>query len=124
VNPSHASGSIEDHRQASSLATSLSTYVATATLALLGAQAVIATFVVDKRTHLLAFYVVSGFAAAALILSIIFGGLGAYELISAGRSGDWRISTRHRKFNVQSLLALIGALLVVLSAFLGDAKPG
>jgi hypothetical protein len=123
VTSSPPSGSVEDKRQDSSLVTSLSTYVATTTLAVLGAQAVIVTFVVDKRTHLIAFYVVNALGTTALIVSIIVGGLGAYELIRAGRVGEWRISTRHQKFNWQSLLALGGAVLVVVSAFLATRNP-
>lgn len=69
------------------------------------------------------FYVVSALGTVALITSIILGGLGAYELIRAGRIGDWRISTKHHKFNWQSLLALAGAVLLVVSAFLGHPKP-
>jgi hypothetical protein len=116
-------GTIDDRRAASSLVTTLSSYVITAALAVLGAQAVLATFVIDRREHLTSFYVVGGFGTAALVGSIIIGGAGVYEIISAGARGDWRITTRGGKFNIQAWLALIGTILVIASAFLGDAKP-
>jgi hypothetical protein len=112
----------EDPRTAASLVTTLSGLVITATLAVIGAQAVIATFVIDRRDNLTAFYVVSGVGLLALVLSVIVGGKGIYEIIEGGAGGDWKISTKRRKFEIQSLLALGGAMLVVASAFLGDPK--
>lgn len=112
----------EDARAASSLVTTLSGFVITAALAVLGAQAVVATFVIDRREHLTAFYAVSAVGAAALVLSIIFGGLGIDEIVVAGASGNWKYRTNGGKFNIQSILALVGAILVMASAFLGDTK--
>jgi hypothetical protein len=117
------SGTIDDRRAASGLVTTLSSYVITAALAVLGAQAVLATFVIDRREHLMSFYIVGACGTVALILSILFGGAGVYEIIRAGARGDWKVTTRHGKFNIQSWLALIGTVLVIASAFLGDAKP-
>jgi hypothetical protein len=120
---SDGGGTIDDRRAASSLVTTLSSYVITAALAVLGAQAVLATFVIDRREHLTSFYVVGGCGCAALILSIIVGGAGVYEIIAAGARGDWKVTTRGGKFNIQVWLALLGTLLVIASAFLGDPKP-
>lgn len=120
---SDGGGTADDRRTASGLVTTLSSYVITAALAVLGAQAVLATFVIDRREHLTAFYVVSGCGTAALVLSILVGGAGIYEIISAGARGEWKVMTRRRKFNTQVWLALIGTILVVASAFLGDTKP-
>jgi hypothetical protein len=120
---SHGGGTVDDRRAASSLVTTLSSYVITAALAVLGAQAVLTTFVVDKREHLTWFYRVGGLGTVALVGSIIIGGSGVYEIIGAGARGDWKITTRYRKFNLQSWLALLGTILVIASAFLGDAKP-
>jgi hypothetical protein len=116
-------GTADDRRAASALVTTLSSYIITAALAVLGAQAVLTTFVIDKREHLTAFYIVGGCGATALVLSIIAGGAGTYEIITAGARGDWKVTTRGGKFNIQAVLALIGTILVVASAFLGDAKP-
>jgi hypothetical protein len=116
-------GTLDDRRAASSLVTTLSGYIMTAALAVLGAQAVLATFVTDKREHLTSFYVVGGFGTAALVGSVIVGGMGVGEIIGAGARGDWKIKTRGSKFNIQAYLALIGTILVIASAFLGDSKP-
>jgi hypothetical protein len=112
----------EDRRAASSLATTLSSYVITAALAVLGAQAVIVTFVIDKRRGLSSFYAVGGAGTACLVLSIILGGRGIWEIIQAGSGGNWEISPRNQKFNWQAILALAGTLLVVASALLGQPK--
>lgn len=113
----------EDRREASSLATTLSSYVITAALAVLGAQAVITTFVMDKREGLTWFYVISGLGAACLIGSVILGGRGIWEIVGNGFEGNWDINPRNQKFNVQALLALAGTIFVVASAFLGHPKP-
>jgi hypothetical protein len=112
----------EDRRAASNLVISLSSYVMSAGLAVLGAQAVVATFVVDKRDDLDVFYVVSVAATTCLVLSIIIGGRGMYEIIGKGAKGDWRIRTERGHFNKQALLVLVGTIFVVLSAFLGHTK--
>jgi hypothetical protein len=116
-------GSIEYRRTASGLVTTLSGYVITAALAILGAQAVVATFVIDRRQHLTGFYVVSASGTALLIGSVLLGGAGMDEIVRAGANGNWKIRTRYGKFNWQALLALAGTVLVVVSAFLGDPKP-
>jgi nitrogen fixation/metabolism regulation signal transduction histidine kinase len=117
-----SSPSKDDLRAASGLVVSLSSYVMTATLAVLGAQAVVATFVIDKRKDLTAFYIVSVAGTLVLILSIILGGQGMDEIIKSGARGAWKVRTSGRKFNLQSILALLGAILVVISAFLGNVK--
>jgi len=67
--------------------------------------------------------VVTGAGTLALVSSIVFGGLGIYEIALAGARGQWKVETRYGKFNLQSILALLGTVLVVVSAFLGNAKP-
>jgi hypothetical protein len=116
-------GKAEDRRAAANLVTTLSSYIITASLAILGAQAVLTTFVLDNREHLGGYYVVGGLGTCALVGSILVGGAAIYEIISAGFVGDWRITTRGRSFNTQALLALLGVILVIVSAFLGDTKP-
>jgi hypothetical protein len=113
----------EDQRTASGFVVTLSGYVMTAALAVLGAQAVVATFAMDRREHLGFFYAASALGAAALVSSIVVGGKGISEIIARGWAGDWQVRTRRGMFKLQSWLALAGAALVVLSAFLGDTKP-
>lgn len=115
-----ADGSAEDQRAASNLVTTLSGYLITAALAVLGAQAVVATFVIDRRQHLTLFYAVSSAGTLFLVLSVVLGGAGIYEIVSDGFQGRWKIETIRGKFNVQALLVLSGTVFVVWSAFLGD----
>lgn len=115
-------GKPEDGRAAATLVATLSGLLITAALAVLGAQAVIATFIIDNRQRLFWFYTVSGIGTATLILSIICGGLGIDEIASAGFRGKWQIRTRNGVFNWQAVLALVGTVLVVGSAFLGHDK--
>ena len=113
----------EDRRSAANLAVTLSGLVVTAALAVLGAQAVVVTFVIDRRDDLLGFYAVSVCGMVALVASIVLGGRGIWEIVSGGFDGAWRVTTQHGKFNFQAILALVGAILVATSAFLGDPKP-
>jgi len=112
----------DDPRTAAGMVVSLSSYVASATLAVLGVLAAIATFVIDKREHLGVFYALSGAAAVALVMSIYVGGKGVYEIAQEGAQGTWKTETRRKKFRWQSGLALVGVILVGVSIFMGDKK--
>lgn len=116
------SESAEDQRAAANIAVSLSSYVIAASLAVLGAQAAIVTFVLDKRDAVVVFYLVSIAACIALVVSVISGGKGITEIYKKGHAGDWAVRTLRGYFNWQAVLSLLGVLLVVLSAFLGAAK--
>jgi hypothetical protein len=115
-------GSAEDRRAAASLVATLSSYVITAALAVLGAQAVITTFVLDRREELTLFYVLGGLGAAMLVLSVLIGCAGIYEIAAAGSGGDWKVTTRRGKFNLQAICALVGTVLVIASAFQGERR--
>jgi hypothetical protein len=115
-------GNQEDRRAASSLIVSLSTYVTTASLAILAVEAAIATFVLDQRTELTFFYVLAGLGAFFLVLSVYLGGRGIDELSVAGHKGRWEVRTKSGLFGWQSSLALAGLVFVLASAFTGEAK--
>ena len=115
--------SIVDQRAASGIVASLSSYVATATLAVLGAQAVIVTFILDKRDHLGFFYALSVIGFVILVASIFVGGKGVNEIAEAGALGIWKTKTEGKKFAWQSVLALIGVAIVAASATTGRDKP-
>lgn len=112
----------EDARAAATIITSLSSYVITASLAVLGAQAVITTFVLDKRTDLAMFYVVASLGAACLVASILVGGRGINEVATRGKRGSWETRTRHHAFDWQAWLTLIGLAFVAASLFFGTSK--
>jgi hypothetical protein len=111
-----------EKRTASGIAVNLSSYLITGSLAMVGAQAVVVTFVLDKRDHLGLFYTVAFLAFVSLIASIYCGGKGIFELLQDGYKGDWKAETRSEVFNKQALLTLVGAVLLAGSTVLGAPK--
>jgi hypothetical protein len=109
----------DDRRQAASIVTSLSSSVTSASVALLGAAAIITTYVADKYEHLLPFYIVMGVATLALVWSLLQGGEGIYEIAKTGFDGNWTIHSERRRFNKQVAWMLGGVALLVASSVLG-----
>lgn len=112
----------EDRRAAANIVASLSSYLITAALTIIGAQAAIVTYIIDKREKLACFYGVSGVALVFLVTSVILGGRGMAEIYKKGYAGDWIIKTSKGAFNLQTLSCLLGAILVAASVFLGATK--
>src|SRR6266403_208686 len=117
------SGTSEDKRAASNITATLSSYLMTAALGVIAAEAVIVTFVFDKREHLAWFFLFSIVGLASSVASIYFGGKGIFKLTQCGFDGDWVIKTTGGHFNLQSWLALSGVALVAVSVFCGSSKP-
>jgi hypothetical protein len=116
-------GTLEDRRAASNITATLSSYLMTAALGVIAAEAVIVTFIFDKREHLTWFYLLSVVGLASSVASVCFGGKGIFKLTKRGFDGDWVIRTTGGHFNRQSWLALSGVVLVAASVFCGRAKP-
>jgi hypothetical protein len=112
----------EDKRAAANIAASLSSYLMTASLGMIAAQAVIVTFVLEKRQNLLAFSIVSIAGFLVFVLSLYFGGRGIHEVYKDGFRGNWKVETSRGGFDRQSKCSLLGVLLVVASLFLGTPK--
>jgi hypothetical protein len=113
----------EDKRSAATIYTSLSSYVITASLGIIAAQAALATFVLDKRDYLLWFYIwmVSGLIAS--VVSIVLGGRGIAEIASEGFDGEWTLKPRGGDlFNYQAIFCLLGMVLLLCSLFSGSPK--
>jgi hypothetical protein len=117
------SGTIDDRRAASNITATLSSYLMTAALGVIAAEAVIVTFVLDKREHLAWFYLFSAVGLVSSVASIFFGGKGIFKLTKRGFDGDWVIRTTGGHFNRQAWFALSGVVLVAFSAFCGNSKP-
>src|SRR5438105_15293131 len=111
----------EDLRAAINIKASLASNLITVALAFIGAEGGIGVFVLDKREHLAWFYLAAAAAVVALALSVCFGGSGIAKAYRDGFEGKWELRDQGR-FNVQSILCLLGAGLVVISAMLGSAK--
>jgi hypothetical protein len=115
-------GAIEDKRIAANTTVSLSSFLITVSLGIVAAEAVIVTFVLDKRQNLLWFSVSAGIGFIAVVASIYFGGLGITELLRKGFNGDWVWKTEAGYFNKQAILILIGIIGVAVSVFCGEPK--
>ena len=113
---------VDDKRAASSITAALSSYLMTAALGVIAAEAVIVTFAFDKREHLFWFDLFSGAGLVASTGSIYFGGRGIGELARRGFDGDWITKTSRGHFSKQAFLALAGILLVSASVFCGRPK--
>lgn len=86
-------GTVEDKRAASNITATLSSYLITAALGVIAAEAAIVTFIFDKRQHLAWFFLLSVLGLASSVASIYFGGKGIFKLTKQGFDGDWVIKT-------------------------------
>jgi hypothetical protein len=116
-------GQPEDQRNAATIYTSLSSYVMTASLGVIAAQAALATFVLDKRDHLTGFYLYMIAGLAASVVSIVFGGRGIAAIASGGFEGTWSLKPKGDSFNKQAIFCLFGMILLLASVFNGQPKP-
>jgi hypothetical protein len=113
----------EDQRNAATIYASLSSYVMTASLGVIAAQAALATFVLDKRDHLTGFYVCMIAGILANVVSIVFGGRGIAAIASGGFDGIWSLKPNGDSFNRQAIFCLLGMVLLLASLFAGSPKP-
>jgi hypothetical protein len=116
-------GQPEDQRNAATIYTSLSSYVMTASLGVIAAQAAVATFVLDKRDHLTCFYISMIAGIVASVVSVVFGGKGIAAIASGGFGGNWSIKPNGDPFNRQAIFCLLGMMLLLVSVFTGQPKP-
>jgi uncharacterized membrane protein len=116
-------GQLEDQRSAANIYASLSSYVITASLGVIAAQAALATIVIDKRDHLTWFYAWMILGILASVGSIVLGGKGVAGIASFGFAGTWTLKPKHDFFNYQALFCLLGMAFLLFSLFSGTAKP-
>jgi hypothetical protein len=114
---------IEDKRAAVSIRVGLSSSLSSAALAILGAQAALTTFILDKREHLIWFFIWSIVAWVSLVFSIYIGGKGIAEEYKAGYQGKWQDKSKKGQFKLQTLSALFGVISVLFLTICGDSKP-
>jgi hypothetical protein len=113
---------LEDQRAAANIYASLSSYVITASLGVIAAQAALAVFVLDKRDHLFWFYTWMIAGVLASVLSIALGGKGIAAIASAGFDGAWTLKPKKDYFNYQAISCLMGILFLLFSLFSGTTK--
>jgi len=116
-------GQPEDQRNAATIYTSLSSYVMTASLGVIAAQAAVATLLLDKRDHLTCFYICMIAGIVASVVSVVFGGKGIAAIASGGFKGTWSIKSNGDPFNRQAIFCLLGMMLLLVSVFTGQPKP-
>jgi len=112
----------EDKRTATQMTASLASYLMTAALAVIAAQAAFVTFVLDKREMSPLFLVCSFVGAGASVASVYYGGKGIGKLAALGYKGEWVIKTPKGHFNKQTITSIIGLVFVVASIFFGKPK--
>src|SRR5262249_28605564 len=112
----------EDMRTAVQIKVGLSSYLTSGALAVLGAEAVIVTFVLDKREHLLWFYVAGAAGFAMLVYSMVLGSKGIAEAYKDGFQGNWKLDSSKGQFNRQAICALLGVVFVFASVLAGTPK--
>jgi len=114
----------ENERQAATMKVGISTYVATATLALLAGTLGIFGYVKQNFQSGGVFQGLVVTAIAILVLSIILGGRGANQTAEMVASGSWVSGTSNGNFNGQAISTVVGLLLVIVAAFVGiNSKP-
>ena len=118
-----SNGTVDDRRAAVEIKVSLSSYLISAALTVLGVQVALVTFILDKRDGLMAFGVLSCVGALLLVASMFLGGKGISEAYKQGFSGDWQMTSSQGQFSLQAVLALVGVCCVAFSAFLGQPQP-
>jgi hypothetical protein len=111
----------ENQRAAINVKISLASNLITVALAFIGAQGAITVFVLDKRENLTWFYAAELASFLVLAISIVFGGRGIAKAYRDGYSGNWSLADGGC-FNVQSVLCIVGAALVLLSSMLGTRR--
>ena len=119
--PAPKPGSPDDVRAAANIQVTIATYVMTAGLAILAAEAGLVTFYLEHRS-LHAWALCALILAALLVIAgFIVGGQALNALSVSGYYGEWDIFAVGNGFNVQALLNLIAALLVVVAVAFGSS---
>jgi hypothetical protein len=112
----------ESQRQAAAIKASISTYVATATLAVLAGALGLFTWITQAFTPPALFYVFMGAAVVLLVASIVVGGDGQDELVAKVANDEWK-NDPINQFSWQSGLTLLALICVVVATGIGATSP-
>jgi amino acid transporter len=113
----------ENERQAAAIKISISSYVGTATLALIGGAVALFTYVEQNFAISPLFWVLILLAMLALVTSFGMGGRGSNHVANSVAAGLWKSGIRVDDFDRQAVLTLLGLVLIVISAFVGASAP-
>ncbi len=114
--------SVESKNQAASMKVGTSNYVASAALGGIGGGAALYTYISQTFNPPLAFDLLMVVALGCLVLSIVFGGRGADDATAAVANEEWTTSSSGIAFEVQSVLTLLGLILVLIATALGASS--
>lgn len=112
----------EDLRAAATIATSLSGFVMAGALALLGAEAAIFVFLLDKKMVSFWLWGLLLLCFCSLFFSCYLGGRGIWKIYADGAKGTWR-TTVGGLFAFQFVLSLIGLILLIVSSIVASSAP-
>lgn len=112
----------ENQRQAAVLKASISSYVGTATLAVLAGGVALFTYVQQNFNGSVAFYVFIIAAAVFLVASFIAGGKGANTTAEQLAAGTWTQHTKTKSFNWQAGLTLVGTVCLIVATAVGTSS--
>ncbi len=113
----------EDARTAAGMQASISSFVLTAALAIIAAEAAIVVFFFDKRNISIFGVFMLILCPVLVIASFIAGGQGLNQLSKNGYAGDWQITRVGGLFNWQAILTLAAALCLLCSVMGVSPKP-
>jgi hypothetical protein len=114
----------DNSRQAAALKVSISSYVGTATLALIAGGVALYTYVQQNFSPSIGFYLPMLLAVVALVISFVLGGKGANSTATELAKGTWTKDTKTKSFNWQAILVLIGLCLMLIAAALTIFNSG
>jgi hypothetical protein len=109
----------ENERQAALIKTSISSYVGTATLAVLAGAVALFTYIQQSLKPSIVFYFLILIAVIALIVSFILGGKGANATAKSLADGTWTKDSKTSAFNWQAVLTLVGVVFLIAATAVG-----
>ncbi len=113
----------ENERSQANMKVSISNYVGTATLAVIAGAVALYTFILQNYSPRWYFYVATIAGLVSLVASFIVGGRGANSVADRVGRAEWAAASKTWEFNAQAILTMLGLVLVIVAAFLGNAAP-
>ena len=112
----------DNERQGALIKASISSYVGTATLAVLAGGVALFTYIQQNFQVSASFYSLMALAAIVLVGSFIAGGKGANTTAGQVAAGTWTKDTKTRAFNWQALLTLAGMIILIIATAVGTSS--
>ena len=108
----------DDQRQAAAIKATISTYVATAALAILAGTVALFTYISQTFAPPWTFYLFMLLTAVTLVAAIVIGGDGQDLLVARVAKGTWTNESVWQ-FNAQAVLTLVALVFVIAGTAVG-----